>query len=105
MNRSASDVHEHVVVRILQCEASDDGRAAILDIDTNSGPLRLRLARPFLHTLIGAASTAQYATSPRSEATAPAAGAEVPPIVRFLTTVQEWRTREADNDQRQPCTE
>lgn len=101
MNRSASDVHEHVVVRILQCEASDDGRAAILDIDTNSGPLRLRLARPFLHTLIGAASTAQYATSPRSEAT-PACGPEVPPIVRFLTAVQEWRTREADNDQRYP---
>lgn len=97
MNRSASDVHEHVVVRILQCEASDDGRAAILDIDTNTGPLRLRLARPFLHTLIGAASTAQYA-APRSEAAEP----EVPPIVRFLTTVQQWPAREAENDQLEP---
>ncbi|MFO7188549.1 MAG: hypothetical protein DIU74_002565 [Pseudomonadota bacterium] len=93
MNRSAGEVHEHVVVRILQCEASDDGCATILDLDTNTGPMRLRLARPFLHTLIGAAATAQLA---------PAAGSafsdtgDVPPIVRFLTAVQRPLASESE---------
>jgi len=83
-------VTEHVVVGILQCESSDDGRAAILDLDTNSGPMRLHLARPFLHTLIGAASTAEHAEH-RAEEDSP----DLPPIVRFLRTVQP---RQAEND-------
>ena len=95
MNRSAPAVHEHVVLSILQCAASDDGRATILDIDTNSGPLRLRLARPFLHKLIGAASTAQFA---QENDVATRELIDVPPIVRFLTTIQGPLLPEAEND-------
>lgn len=91
MDRSASQVREHVVVRILQCEPSDDGRATILDIDTNTGPLRLHMTRPFLHTLIGAASTAQFAKE------GSARDNDVPPIVRFLT--QHSALALADNDE------
>ena len=90
MNQPATNVSEHVVVGIVQCEASDDGRAAILDLDTNSGPMRLHLARPFLHTLIGAASTAEH-----SERRADQDSPDLPPIVRFLRTVQP---RPAGND-------
>ena len=95
MNRSAPAVREHVVLSILQCGASDDGRATILDIDTNSGPLRLRLARPFLHKLIGAASNAQFAQENDATTREPV---DVPPIVRFLTTIQGPLLPETEND-------
>lgn len=95
MNRSVPAVNEHVVLSILGCATSPDGGATILDVDTNSGPLRLRLARPFLHTLIGAASTAQLEQESADVAREPV---DVPPIVRFLTTIQGPLLPEPEND-------
>ncbi len=99
MNRSAPAVREHVVLSILRCATSADGGATILDVDTNSGPLRLRLARPFLHTLIGAASTPQLPQDDDVVVREPVARepSDVPPIVRFLTTIQGPLLPEPEN--------
>ena len=83
------EVNEHVVVRIRQCEASDDGISTILDLDTDTGPMRLRLDRPFMHTLIGAAAVA-----PLAQAHALRESTDIPPIVRFLNTIQRPRKSE-----------
>ncbi|HLU77893.1 MAG TPA: hypothetical protein VKZ48_08335 [Burkholderiales bacterium] len=83
------EVNEHVVVRIRQCEASEDGVSTILDLDTDTGPMRLRLDRPFLHTLIGAAAVA-----PVAQNHALRESADIPPIVRFLTAIQRPLERE-----------
>lgn len=91
MNRSG-EVNEHVVVRIRQCEAADDGCSTILDLDTDTGPMRLRLDRPFLQTLIGAASLTPLTQGRASLRDT----ADVPPIVRFLTTVQRPLKPEPD---------
>lgn len=87
-----AEVNEHVVVRIRQCEAAEDGCSTILDLDTNTGPMRLRLNRPFLQTLIGAASVAPLAQNRPALRDA----ADVPPIVRFLTAVQHPLEPDAD---------
>lgn len=94
MNRSVPAVREHVVLSILRCATSADGDATILDVDTNSGPLRLRLARPFLHTLIGAASTPQLS---QDDDVVVHEASDVPPIVRFLTTIQGPLLPEPEN--------
>ena len=95
--KRASVKEQVVVVNVLDCSASEDGGSALLEVDTNRGPLRLSVARSVLHRMLSLSAPMAVAAGPANDPRPAPSTDSVPPIVRFLT--KGYARNRAENEE------